>query len=155
MPCPSRKQPSSHSIESRSLSFSSSLSSLLSLLLRPGTIPPLKLKTLLAAVAVILVMTRTRQLQTSYHHKAKSTSLATAGSLRHRRPKTKDGLEKEKRIRLLDEAIVTGDIEKLRRLSVTGAGFVNHGIRRRAWFVSSSPFVSLRTKLLLISLSYG
>ncbi|KAF9961706.1 hypothetical protein BGZ72_002267 [Mortierella alpina] len=75
-------------------------------------------------------MTRTRQLQTSCHHKAKST---TAGSLRHRRPKTKDGLEKEKRIRLLDEAIVTGDIEKLRRLSVTGPGFVNHGIRRRAW----------------------
>ncbi|KAF9989231.1 hypothetical protein BGZ75_007053 [Mortierella antarctica] len=83
-------------------------------------------------------MTRTRQLQTSYHHKAKSTSMAAAGSLRHRRPKTKDGLEMEKRIRLLDEAIVTGDIEKLRRLSVTGAGFVNHGIRRRAWFATAT-----------------
>ncbi|KAI8599831.1 rab-GTPase-TBC domain-containing protein [Dissophora ornata] len=77
-------------------------------------------------------MTRARQLQTNYY-KAKSTSLANGGSLRQRRPRTKDSLEKEKRIRSLDEAIVTGNIGELRRLAVTGTGFVNDGIRRRAW----------------------
>ncbi|KAG0326313.1 hypothetical protein BGZ99_009751 [Dissophora globulifera] len=77
-------------------------------------------------------MTRARQLQTNYHS-AKSASLAARGALRQRRPKTKDSIAKDKRIRLLDEAIITGDIEKLQRLSVTGAGFVNDGIRRRAW----------------------
>ncbi|KAF8929728.1 hypothetical protein BGZ58_008712 [Dissophora ornata] len=76
-------------------------------------------------------MTRARQLQTNYY-KAKSTSLANGGSLRQRRPRTKDSLEKEKRIRSLDEAIVTGNIGELRRLAVTGTGFVNDGIRRRA-----------------------
>ncbi|KAG0213573.1 hypothetical protein BGX28_003990 [Mortierella sp. GBA30] len=80
-------------------------------------------------------MTRARRLQTSNHHKAKSTSLPAATTLRHRRPKTKDGLEKEKEERKhsLDKAIVTGDIEALRRLSVTGPGFVDHAVRRRAW----------------------
>ncbi|KAG0350056.1 hypothetical protein BG005_010414 [Podila minutissima] len=73
-------------------------------------------------------MTRTRQLQ-----QQKQTAAALSGSLRHRRPKTKDTLEKEKRTRLLDEAIVTGNVDSLRRLSVTGAGFINDGIRRRAW----------------------
>ncbi|KAI9236879.1 MAG: rab-GTPase-TBC domain-containing protein [Podila humilis] len=73
-------------------------------------------------------MTRTRQLQ-----QQKKTAAALSGSLRHRRPKTKDTLEKEKRTRLLDEAIVTGNVDTLRRISVTGAGFINDGIRRRAW----------------------
>ncbi|GJJ69552.1 TBC1 domain family member 20 [Entomortierella parvispora] len=77
-------------------------------------------------------MTRARQLQNSYL-KAKSNSFAahTSASLRNRRPRTKDALEI--RIRLLDKAIVTGDIPALRKLSVTGQGFVNDGIRRRAW----------------------
>ncbi|KAF9413869.1 hypothetical protein BGZ94_000586 [Podila epigama] len=73
-------------------------------------------------------MTRTRQLQ-----QQKKTAALLAGSLRQRRPKTKDLIEKEKRTRLLDEAIVTGDVDTLRRLSVTGLGFINDGIRRRAW----------------------
>lgn len=101
---------------------------LLSFSLHFPTIPSIKPRALLAIVAVILVMTRTRQLQ-----QQKKTAAVLSGSLRHRRPKTKDTLEKEKRTRLLDEAIVTGDIDALRRLSVTGAGFINDGIRRRAW----------------------
>lgn len=79
-------------------------------------------------------MAQARRYHTSYR-KSKATGLATGGTLRQRRPKTKDALEKEKRIRLLDEAIVTGNIEALRKLSITGAGFVNDGIRRRAWLV--------------------
>ncbi|KAF9355961.1 hypothetical protein BGX26_005889 [Mortierella sp. AD094] len=82
------------------------------------TIPPIKLKTLLAVVATILVMTRARQIQSNYHQ-AKTASLSVSNNLRRRRPRTKDTLDKEKRIRLLDEAIVTGNIEALRRLSVT------------------------------------
>ncbi|KAF8982951.1 hypothetical protein BGZ46_000299 [Entomortierella lignicola] len=74
-------------------------------------------------------MTRARQIQSNYH----KASLSVNNNLRRRRPRTKDSLDKEKRIRLLDEAIVTGNIEALRRLSVTGAGFVNDAIRRRAW----------------------
>ncbi|KAF9438440.1 hypothetical protein BGZ76_007833 [Entomortierella beljakovae] len=74
-------------------------------------------------------MTRARQI----HSSKKTANMAISNSLRHRRPRTKDSLEKEKRIRQLDEAIVTGNIDSLRRLSVTGAGFVNDGIRRRAW----------------------
>ncbi|KAG0057212.1 hypothetical protein BGZ83_000625 [Gryganskiella cystojenkinii] len=79
-------------------------------------------------------MTRARQLQQSYL-KGKSNSFATkaSSSIRHRKPRTKDALAQEKRIRQLDEAIVTGDITALRRLSVTGPGFANDGIRRRAW----------------------
>ncbi|KAF9201280.1 hypothetical protein BGZ49_008466 [Haplosporangium sp. Z 27] len=69
------------------------------------------------------------QIQSNYH----KASLSVNNNLRRRRPRTKDSLDKEKRIRLLDEAIVTGNIEALRRLSVTGAGFVNDAIRRRAW----------------------
>jgi hypothetical protein len=69
------------------------------------------------------------------YRKSKTNTLASGRTLRQRRPKTKDALEKEKRIRLLDEAIITGDIEALRKLSVTGPGFVNDGIRRRAWLV--------------------
>ncbi|KAF9178811.1 hypothetical protein BGZ51_007457 [Haplosporangium sp. Z 767] len=81
-------------------------------------------------------MTRARQLKTNRSRKALSNSLSSGGStLRHRRPKTNDSVEKEKRIRLLDEAIVTGNVEALRKLSVTGPGFVNDGIRRRAWSV--------------------
>ncbi|KAF9912228.1 hypothetical protein BX616_010377 [Lobosporangium transversale] len=76
-------------------------------------------------------MTRARQLQKTRSAAALAAKATT--TLRQRRPKTKDSLAKEKRIRQLDEAIVTGDIEKLRKLSVTGAGFVNHAIRRRAW----------------------
>lgn len=102
--------------------------SLLFISLSFPTIPSIKPRALLAIVAVILVMTRTRQLQ-----QQKKTAAALSGSLRHRRPKTKDTLEKEKRTRLLDEAIVTGNVDALRRLSVTGAGFINDGIRRRAW----------------------
>ncbi|KAI8346074.1 rab-GTPase-TBC domain-containing protein [Mortierella sp. GBAus27b] len=67
------------------------------------------------------------------YRKSKTNTLAPGKTLRQRRPKTKDALEKEKRTRLLDEAIITGDIEALRKLSVTGPGFVNDGIRRRAW----------------------
>ncbi|KAF9170404.1 hypothetical protein BGX20_009012 [Mortierella sp. AD010] len=74
-------------------------------------------------------MTRARQIQSNYHH-TKTASQSISKSLRRRRPRTKDSLDKEKRIRLLDEAIVTGNIESLRRLSVTGVGFVNDGIRR-------------------------
>ncbi|KAF9978294.1 hypothetical protein BGZ65_007056 [Modicella reniformis] len=60
-----------------------------------------------------------RQSQNSYRKK-RSASQAAGGTLRQRRPKPKDVLEKEKRIRLLDEAIISGDIEALRKLSVTG-----------------------------------
>jgi len=79
-------------------------------------------------------MTQARQYHSSYR-KSKAANQGPGGTLRQRRPKTKDALEKEKRIRLLDEAIVTENIEALRKLSVTGPGFVNDGIRRRAWFV--------------------
>lgn len=107
------------------------------ILKRPNTIPSLKPRTLLAVVAVILVMTRARQLHAGFHSSRSSSYSSSGGggggSLRHRRPKTKDSLEKEKRIRRLDEAIVTGNIEELRKLSVTGPGFVTDGIRRRAW----------------------
>ncbi|KAG9070678.1 hypothetical protein KI688_008217 [Linnemannia hyalina] len=79
-------------------------------------------------------MTRARQLHAGSHSSWSSNhSSSRGGSLRNRRPKTKDSLEKEKRIRRLDEAIVTGNIEELRKLSVTGSGFVTDGIRRRAW----------------------
>ncbi|KAF9934964.1 hypothetical protein FBU30_009386 [Linnemannia zychae] len=80
-------------------------------------------------------MTRARQLQASYHSARSSTHTFSGGggSFRSRRPKTKDSLAREKRIRKLDEAIVTGNIEELRKLSVTGPGFVTDGIRRRAW----------------------
>ncbi|KAF9119499.1 hypothetical protein BGW39_000265 [Mortierella sp. 14UC] len=82
-------------------------------------------------------MTRARQLQASYHTSRSSSHPSSGGgkngTLRNRRPKTKDSLAKEKRIRRLDEAIVTGNIEELRKLAVTGPGFVNDGIRRRAW----------------------
>ncbi|KAG0004879.1 hypothetical protein BGZ79_007778 [Entomortierella chlamydospora] len=74
-------------------------------------------------------MTRARQIQSNYHQ-TKTASLSVSKNLRRRRPRTKDSLDKERRIRLLDEAIVTGNIESLRCLSVTGAGFVNDGIRR-------------------------
>ncbi|KAG0249222.1 hypothetical protein BG011_009500 [Mortierella polycephala] len=76
-------------------------------------------------------MTRARQHQTNRHRKAQSNSRGST-----LRPKTKDSIEKEKRIRLLDEAIVNGDVKALRELSVTGPGFVNDGIRRRAWSVA-------------------
>ncbi|KAG0199642.1 hypothetical protein BGX33_011528 [Mortierella sp. NVP41] len=80
-------------------------------------------------------MTRARQLQKAGYQSTRSSSFSGAGngSLRQRRPKTKDSLAKDKRIRKLDEAIVTGNIEELRKLSVTGPGFVNDAIRRRAW----------------------
>ncbi|KAF9325414.1 hypothetical protein BGZ89_000848 [Linnemannia elongata] len=79
-------------------------------------------------------MTRARQLHAGFHSpRSSSYSSSGGGSLRNRRPKTKDSLEKEKRIRRLDEAIVTGNIDELRKLSVTGPGFVTDGIRRRAW----------------------
>ncbi|KAG0372073.1 hypothetical protein BGX24_000781 [Mortierella sp. AD032] len=74
-------------------------------------------------------MTQAKQRQAGYH----SSFGGKSGTLRNRRPKTKDSLAKEKRIRRLDEAIVTGNIEELRKLAVTGLGFVNDGIRRRAW----------------------
>lgn len=99
------------------------------------TIPSLKPRTLLAVVAVILVMTRARQLHAGFHSpRSSSYSSSGGGSLRNRRPKTKDSLDKEKRVRRLDEAIVTGNIDELRKLSVTGPGFVTDGIRRRAWY---------------------
>jgi len=86
-------------------------------------------------------MTRAKQLQAGYHRARSSCHSTSAagggagsGSLRNRRPKTKDSLAREKRIRRLDEAIVTGNIEDLRKLSVTGPGFVDDGIRRRAWY---------------------
>ncbi|KAF9129652.1 hypothetical protein BGX30_013859 [Mortierella sp. GBA39] len=78
-------------------------------------------------------MTRARQLHAGLHSPKSSNQSSGGGSLRNRRPKTKDPLEKEKRTRRLDEAIVTGNIEELRKLSVTGSGFVTDGIRRRAW----------------------
>ncbi|KAF8941123.1 hypothetical protein BGZ47_007483 [Haplosporangium gracile] len=78
-------------------------------------------------------MTRARQLHAGFLSSRSSSHSSGGGSLRNRRPKTKDSLVKEKRIRRLDEAIVTGNIEELRKLSVTGPGFVTDGIRRRAW----------------------
>ncbi|KAG0253445.1 hypothetical protein DFQ27_007412 [Actinomortierella ambigua] len=74
-------------------------------------------------------MTRARELQS---RNAAAKSIASH-NLRNRRPQRKDILEKQKRIRQLDEAILHGDVATLQRLSVTGAGFVNDGIRRRAW----------------------
>ncbi|KAG0226257.1 hypothetical protein BGW42_003793 [Actinomortierella wolfii] len=74
-------------------------------------------------------MTRARQLQS---RNAAVKSIANH-NLRNRRPTRKDTLDKQKRLRKLDEAILTGDIATLQRLSVTGAGFVNDGVRRRAW----------------------
>ncbi|KAF9580971.1 hypothetical protein BGW38_002181 [Lunasporangiospora selenospora] len=85
-------------------------------------------------------MARTKHLLQSKHQHKTSTSVSSAsvstGTLRNRKSKeTKESLDKEKqdRIRRLDNAILKGDIEQLRKLSLDGLGFVNNGIRRRAW----------------------
>lgn len=52
--------------------------------------------------------------------------------IRHRRSSHRHNTIK---IRLLNDAIINKDIMALRKLAYEPGGFINHGIRRRAWLI--------------------